>query len=104
MPMPSEPLLPVEPETPSRLKLWLVLAGAALAAVASMVGLFAGRGTRPSPAEAPVPESAARSGTRPPKTESAATPVDPSLEASEERRAKDLYDAAEAFERTEPGD
>jgi hypothetical protein len=103
MSTPSEPLLPVEPETPSRLKLWLLPAGAGVAAAAVLVAILAGRGTNPDPAESSAPASAERNGARPLKM-SAAAPVGSAPDRSEERQAKALYDAAESFEGAEPGD
>jgi hypothetical protein len=99
---PSEPLLGVEPERPSRLKLWLLLAGAGVAAALLIVGLLVGRRSGEAPAESPGPLAAERGPARPAKKDAA--PVDKAPESTEERQAKDLFDAAEAFERAEPGE
>jgi hypothetical protein len=104
MPTPAEPLLPVEPESPSRPKLWLLLGAAGLAAALLVAGLMLGRGPRPSPEASPgngdLARGPARSQAREPGAPSAGSPA----EASEERQAKQLFDAAEAFERAEPGE
>ena len=104
MKTPTEPLLPVEPDAPSRLKLWVLLgaAGAALAATAVVVLLIRGGGA-PPPAEAPAPAAGERPAARV-IANGRPTAAPESADAAEERRAKELYDAAEAFERAEPGD
>ena len=98
---PQEPLLP--PEEPRRipLKFWLLAAGAtvALGGVATIVFL------RPSPApppaeNVPVPKepSTARAETKK-GPEARAKPIE-----AEEAAARELYSAAEAFDRANPGD
>jgi len=101
---PSEPLLPVEPDPPSRLKLWILLAGAGAAAAATLLIflLFRG-GAAPSP-ELPPPATGDPTASRSPKKESGRSSVGESRESTEERQARELYEAAEAFERAEPAD
>jgi hypothetical protein len=103
MAAPAEPLLPVDPDPPPRPKRSIVLAavGAAAAAIVA-AGLLATRGGGPPPAEGPAPLAGDRGSARAPKKEpgAAGAPGD----AAEERRAKELYDAAEAFERADPGE
>src|SRR5438552_3013296 len=102
---PTEPLLPVEPETPSRLKLWFVIAGLGAAAAAIVVAVLALRGgDRPS-ADLAGPVSAARDAARTSsKDPGGIPPGGESRDATEERQSKELYDAAAAFERAEPAE
>jgi len=102
MSTPSEPLLPVEPDRPSRLKLWLLLAGGGVAAAALIAGLLLGRRTDPASAEPAGPASAERGSARPATKREAA--AEKTHESGEERQAKELFDVAEAFERAEPGE
>jgi hypothetical protein len=105
MPTPSEPLLPVEPDQPSRLHLWLLLgcAGAVLIALAAVIALTH-RGSAP-PEEAADPGATGRPATRTSKTGAdRARPEEPRDGGAEERQAKELYDAADAFEHSEPGE
>lgn len=102
MAAPSEPLLPVDPPRPSRLRLWIALgAGALLLAGGAALFLFRGGESR-----APEPESApGTTSTRPARTEPGSRTPEPAAAVSvEERQAKELYDAAEAFERAQPGE
>jgi hypothetical protein len=105
MTVPEEPLLPVEEPRKISLKLWL-LAGGAVVALGGVAAILV---FRSSPAPANV-ESVAT----PRDTASApGTPKDPStkkadprakpLEA-EEKAAQELYSAAEAFDRANPGE
>jgi hypothetical protein len=103
MSAPSEPLLPVEPERPSRPKLWLLLGGAGVGAAALLLVLLAGR-SKAAPEKTAGPAAAERSLARSSRKEPGAMPVDPSASSSEERQARELFDAAEAFERAEPGE
>jgi hypothetical protein len=104
MSTPQEPLLPVEPDSPSRLKLWILLAGAGAAASAILIVVLALRGKSEPSVDSSAPAVADRSDLRAPKKAPADGPASGSRESSEERRAKDLYDAAEAFERAQPAD
>jgi len=104
MGIPSEPLLPVDPEPPSRIKLWISIGAAAALLLLGAAFL----GLRRS---APVPEDAAASGTADPAASRAAKPDParrttevPRAESGDDRQARELYEAAEAFERAEPAE
>src|SRR5579864_9114461 len=94
---PSEPLLPVEPDRPPRLKLWISTGAAAflLLGVALYWGL---RRADPAPGES------SGSGSEEPAAPPART-TDPTRkpsgtprsESADERQARELYEAAEAF-------
>jgi tetratricopeptide (TPR) repeat protein len=102
---PSEPLLPVEPAPPSKLKWWILLGGIAAAGLtAAAVILLSHKEAPPPPEEGAAPTTTDRPATRVPGAE-AGKPrtVDP-RDRSEEKEAKALYDAAEAFERAEPAE
>jgi hypothetical protein len=99
---PAEPLLPIEPERPSRLKVPLFLAGAGVVTAALLVALLAGRRSGGTPVEAPAPAAAERGPARPAKKDAAS--VDRTPDSTEEGQAKELFDAAEAYERAEPGE
>src|SRR5207248_2272640 len=95
---------PVEPDPPSRLKLWISIAAAAVL----LLGGGAFFGLRRT---APAPEETAASGTADPAA-SRSTKSDPvrrtteasRAESGDERQARELYEAAEAFERAEPAE
>jgi hypothetical protein len=98
----DEPLLPVEPERPSRLKLLLAL-GAAGVLLLAVVAFMVLRKEAPSEAgSAPtVPDQAGR----PAKADAVRPrPQDSRAGDGEDRLAKELYERAEAFERAEPGE
>jgi len=102
MSSPDEPLLPVEPERPSRLKLMLALGGAGVVLLA-IVALMVLRKEGP-PDEASAPPSPDPGG-RTSKVDPGKSRAPASREGDgEERLAKELYDRAEAFERSEPGE
>lgn len=101
---PSEPLLPVEAPPPSRRRRWIAL-GAGAAGLLGIAGVLlfrraeppAGedRGSRPAesvPSRAAAPEARGREG------------AGPRGESAEERSSRELYDAALAFDRSNPGD
>jgi hypothetical protein len=99
----DEPLLPVEPERPSRLKLAVGLGAGAGVLLLAVVAFMVLR-KDPSPEEG---SAAARSesGGRPAKTDPARPRTQDNREGDgEERLAKQLYDRAESFERAEPGE
>jgi hypothetical protein len=101
---PSEPLLPVEPNPPSRLRVW-VLAGAGLVLVLGAVAYLGFRRSGPAPLEASAPGPADPSATLGTKTDPGAKRAEASrTENADERQARELYQAAEAFERAEPGE
>jgi len=97
---PAEPLLPVEPDRPSRRKLWLAL-GAGVLVVATAGAFVALR--RAAPAESPV---AADPGTaRSAKPEPGRKKADvPRSDDPDEREAQELYEGADTFERSQPGE
>jgi hypothetical protein len=93
----SEPLLGVEPEGPSKKTLFLALGIGAVALIAISVALVVAF-RRPAP---------------PPSEESAPVTIQPKAvraiaetprESVEDRRARELYNQAEAFERAEPAE
>jgi hypothetical protein len=100
---PDEPLLPVEPPRPSRRKLLVAAAAAAvvLLGLGGVLLLRRGESTADSPASEP-PDAAAPRTPKPAllRRESDA----PKSEDAEERRARERYEAAEAFERAQPGE
>lgn len=96
---PSEPLLPVEPERPSRLKLWLGLGGVGLLALIVVAWLLRD-GT---PADKSAPTTDERPG-RAAKKEGAPAVAEPKRLDGDERQAKELYEKAESFERAQPGE
>jgi hypothetical protein len=105
MSTPSEPLLPVEPDRPSRLQFWILVgsAGGVLAGVAAALILTHRSGA--TPGETAPPDSAERPPLGPPKSgPDRSRPGEAPGGGPEERQAKELYDAAEAFERSEPGE
>src|SRR5882672_2147306 len=101
---PAEPLLPTEPDRPSQLKLWVALGAAGLLLAAGAASMLLPRNSSaPSETSAAGPgESSAA------KTEKAGPgrrPTDaPAADTGEELEARRLYEAAEAFERAEPGE
>lgn len=102
MGVPSEPLLPVEADSPSKLRSRLLL-GAAAAVLAAGLGWFLLRPRDPAPGAAESATEAA--GLRPAKAEPVRKPADvPRVEAPGELEARELYKAAEAFERAEPAE
>jgi len=103
MASPPEPLLPVEPDRPSRLKLWIG-AGAAAAILSGAVLLLVLRGG-PAPASDAAPAGSGEAAPRSAPAAAASRVPDAATSGSvEERQARELYDAAEAFERAEPGE
>ena len=98
----DEPLLPVEPARPSRLKLVLALGGAGVLLLAAVAFMLLRKDAPPGETAAPpAPDHAAR----PAKPDPARPrPQDSRTGDGEERLAKELYDRAEAFERDEPGE
>jgi hypothetical protein len=99
-----EPLLPVEPEGPSRrtLLVAIAIAAAGLFAVAvAVVVVFRGAPAPPAPAASAPAEAPAPVQGKPPTAKAKAGEI---RDAGEERRARELYDRAEAFERSEPGE
>src|SRR5436190_24377323 len=97
---PAEPLLPVEPDPPSKRKLWLAL-GAGILVVAAAGAFVALR--RPAPEESPV--AADPGAARPAKPEPGRKTADvPRSDDPDEREARELYEGADAFERSQPGD
>src|SRR5579862_3951145 len=102
---PSEPLLPVDPAPPPRRALRIAIgAGAGAAALGLAAVLLLRRGDPPPAAEAPAATAdpaAARAAKTEPGRRSA---EERRAEDPEERRARERYEAAEAFERAEPGD
>jgi hypothetical protein len=103
MPSPSEPLLPVEHPPRSGLTLWIGL-GAAAVLLAGAAFHLASRGGNDAPSQAPA-AGPAESTPRPSKADPGPrTRQEPSSGSSEERQARELYEAAEAFERAEPGE
>lgn len=92
----SEPLLGVEPEGPSKKPLFLALGIGAVALVAISIALVVAFRRPAPPPEVSTPEAPAPKVVRP-KTELP-------KETGEDRRAKELYDQAEAFERAEPAE
>jgi hypothetical protein len=99
---PSEPLLPVEPERPSRLKLWILLGAAGLVLIAVALS-FMLRGDGP-PRENVATTEPGRAATKDPRPTADRTRANESADGLEERRARELFDKAEAFERAEPGE
>jgi len=101
---PSEPLLPVEPEGPSLRPLFVAIAIAAAAifgiAVAILV-VFRSPPPRPDIAPPSAPEASAPAPDRP---KTGRPKSDEPRDSGEDRKAKELYDKAEAFERAEPGE
>lgn len=99
MATPNEPLLPAEPERPSKLKFILMAAGVGLLMVGG-AAFFLLRKSDAPPIEATT--------SNPTKTTKLATISKPAETAKpgdpEERAAKQLYDAADAYERAEPGE
>jgi hypothetical protein len=101
---PSEPLLPVEAPPSSKLKIRLLLGGAAAAVLTAAVGIFIARKEPPPAGEAAAPTTQDRPAARIPGAEPwKDKPADP-RDRSEEKEAKSLYDAADAFERAEPAE
>lgn len=101
---PSEPLLPVEPEGSSRRTLILSVAIAAAALFAIAVALIVVSRSPSPPADAPsaaAPETPAQIAGKP---KAGRPKADDPRTGDEDRRAKELYDKAEAFERAEPGE
>jgi hypothetical protein len=102
MATPSEPLLPVEPDPPSKLKFVLIAACAGLVLVGGAAFFVIPRGG--SPADGPGAATSDPGPARPSKP-SASKPSDPAAPGDpEERAARKLYDAAEAYERREPAE
>jgi hypothetical protein len=96
----DEPLLPIEPERPSRktLLLGLAIGAAAVFAITVAVVVVLRRAPAPEAAVAPdAPSSAEKPRTGQPRP-------DEGRDSGDERRAKELYDKAEAFERAEPAE
>src|SRR3954470_5431680 len=100
---PSEPLLPVDPPSPSRAKLWIG-GGAAAALLAGAALFFAFRGGEAGPSEVPPagPDGTAPRAAKPDPARR--VPEEPAPASAENRRARELYEAAEAFERAEPAE
>src|SRR5579859_3356161 len=101
---PAEPLLPVEPDRPSRPGLWasVAAAGLLLLGLAAYWGLGReGSAPQERPAAGTADPSEARAKGAKPDSKAAQAP--PS-EIGEERQALELYLAAEAFERAQPED
>lgn len=100
---PSEPLLPVEPDRLSRLKLWLALGAAGVVLIAVVLSMVLRRSSPPQEtATAADPDRASRKDPKPPADRPrAGAPAEAGLE---ERQAKDLFDKAESFERADPGE
>jgi hypothetical protein len=94
----SEPLLGVEPEGPSKKTLFLALGIGAVALVAVAVALVVSFRKPPPPPESPEAPVAVQPKVARPKTEATRE------SSGEDRRAKELYDLAEAFERAEPAE
>ena len=103
MGQPSEPLLPIEPEESPRKSLFVAvaLAVAALFAVALVVVL---RNPSSPPPESPGASTSEPAAPGPDRPRTARAKSEEPGDAGEERRAKALYDKAEAFERSEPGE
>ena len=101
---PSEPLLPVEPNPPSRLKLWISL-GAAAVLLLGGGAFIAFRRNAPAPEETAASGTADSAAPRTTKPDPARRATDaPRAESGDEREARELYEAAEAFERAEPAE
>jgi len=101
---PPEPLLPVEPEGPSRRPLFVAIAIAAAGLFSIAVALlvvFRNPSPPPNVAPASTPEASAPTSDKPKAGKSKS---DEPRDSGEERKAKELYDRAEAFERAEPGE
>ena len=100
---PPEPLLPVEPERPSRktLLLGLVIGAAAVFAITVAAVVVLRRPPAPGTEPSTEPEAPAAATEKP--RAGKPRPDDP-REGGDERRAKELYDKAEAFERAEPAE
>jgi len=103
MAAPSEPLLPVDPPSPSRAKL-RIGAGAAAALLAGGALFFAFRGREAVPPEAPAaaPDGSAPRAAKPDPARRG--PEEPAPGSGEDRQARELYEAAEAFERAQPAE
>lgn len=101
---PAEPLLPVEPDPPSRLKVWIAV-GAAVVLVLGVAGAFGWRRGAPATEESAPAGPAETLGSRAVKADpSRRTTEAPRTENGDERQARELYEAAEAYERAEPGE
>jgi hypothetical protein len=99
----DEPLLPAEPERPSRrMPLLLALGGAGVVLLAVAAFLVIRKSAPPEESSAPpTPDHAGRPAKPVPGK---ARMPDARDGDGEERPAKELYDRAEAFERAEPGE
>jgi hypothetical protein len=104
MHQPSEPLLPVEPETSSRKSVFLAAVIGVAALFGITVALVVVLRSGGAPAEPSIPAAPESSGTVPDKPRPGKPKPDEPRGGGEERRAKELYDKAEAFERSEPGE
>lgn len=105
MATPQEPLLPVEPAPPPRARKGILLAASAVVLLAAAgVAILTHR--RGIPAEgSSASDSRARSGSSlPDRAAGEVVPPGEKGRSLDELRAAELYRAAEAFERAEPGD
>jgi hypothetical protein len=101
---PSEPLLPVDPSPPSRLKLWIGLAAGAVLLL-GIAAFFLFRRGDPPPGGERSPASAESAPSRAASPESGRRTADaPRTENADDRKARELCEAAEAFDRSDPGD
>jgi hypothetical protein len=101
---PLEPLLPVEADPPSKLKLWIAIGAVAGLTIGGAAFFFLRRG-EPAPAETAAAGTTETAAPRAARTDPGRRPADaPRPGDAEERQARELYEAAEAFERAEPGE
>lgn len=102
MATPSEPLLPVEPDRPSKLK-FVAIAAVAVLLLGGAGAFFLLHKSNTAPAEtASTADPGAPKSTKP--TGSLKPSESPKSGDAEERAARQLYEGADAFERAEPGD
>src|SRR5579862_4595211 len=101
---PSEPLLPVDSAPPSRARRWIAIGGAVAVVLGLVAVLVVRRGVPPPPDPASSP-AAGPSGSRAAAPEAGRRNSDASrTEDADDRRARELYQGAEAFERAQPAD
>jgi hypothetical protein len=102
---PSEPLLPVGSEGPSRRTPFVaIVLGAAFLIAIGFALLVVFRNSPPPPEVAPPTLPGATAPTPDKPKAGRSKTYEPARDTGEERKAKELYDRAEAFERAEPGE
>jgi hypothetical protein len=105
MAAPAEPLLPTEEPRPSRLKLWIAIGVALLGIGGSItIALLLPAPGAPRDAETPSADRPAAAEPGPKSTVPKGTPKAVKPAEAQEKAAQELYGAAEAFERDNPGD